>query len=146
VIQMLSPTDVETLLQRLGRGGRLATILCWAVLMAQNSMFDDSKEGQKRLLKATKIEETAAPAPKEGKRAAAVALRKAKVADETKARRTPKEYTEAIYHFINAPGCRVDILDKEFDNPPRLGESPCECDFHRKERGELTFRDMMKQE
>jgi hypothetical protein len=55
---MLSPTDLETLLQRLGRGGRLAPILCWAVLMAQSSMFDDSKEGQKRLLKATSFSVT----------------------------------------------------------------------------------------
>ncbi|KAF8593813.1 P-loop containing nucleoside triphosphate hydrolase protein, partial [Ceratobasidium sp. AG-I] len=57
VIQVFAPTDIETLIQRMGRGGRDSSIISEAILMAQDSMFSDSQEGKKRLQKAMKVEE-----------------------------------------------------------------------------------------
>ncbi|KAF8593161.1 P-loop containing nucleoside triphosphate hydrolase protein, partial [Ceratobasidium sp. AG-I] len=87
VFLMLSPTDIETFIQRSGRGGRDEAITCEVILLAQDSMFEDSVEGRKRLEKA-------------------------------KAKRVTRQYTEAMYTFINTSSCRVEVLDKECDNPP----------------------------
>ncbi|KAG8732695.1 hypothetical protein FRC10_000752 [Ceratobasidium sp. 414] len=143
VIQMLSPTDLEIQLQRLGHGGHWEEILCEAILMAQNSMFSNSKEGQKQVQKALKTEEAPLPVPPSKKSSA---VKRSNAASKSTAKCAPREYSEAIYHFINTTGCRVEVLDKEFDNPPRQNNLPCHCDFHRQERGELSFRELMKQE
>jgi hypothetical protein len=117
------------------------------VLMAQDSTFEDSREGQKRLLKMIKQEEASVPGPaskKAGKKSTAAAAKKP--ATPSKAKRSPREYTKAILEFINTTECRVKVLDKEFDNPPRpeAEDPPCHCDNCRRDRGELTLRERLK--
>ncbi|KAG8687594.1 hypothetical protein FRC11_006937 [Ceratobasidium sp. 423] len=69
VIQVLAPTDAETLVQHTGRCGRNpadTTALGQAVVLVQDSLFEDSKASQKRLLKNMKKEdapETTNPNP-----------------------------------------------------------------------------------
>lgn len=145
---MLAPTDAETWIQRSGRGGRDEEFLCEAILMAQDSMFEDSKEGQKRLEKIIKKEptETVTQPTKNDKLAAAkriAAAGKGKVD-----RPAPRTFTDGIYRVINPPGCHVEVLDQECDNPPRddAWKATCQCEWHRLSRGEPTYRELMRQE
>lgn len=117
-----------------------------AVLMAQDSVFKDSKVGQKRLLKSIKKEDDA-PAGKPSKKEARAATERAVVpGSKDKIRRIPKEIHQGVIDFVNTPGCRVEILDKFFDNPPRPAGEVCQCDNDRRMRGELTFRKEMQAE
>ncbi|KAG8717571.1 hypothetical protein FRC08_007209 [Ceratobasidium sp. 394] len=140
---MLSPTDLETLLQQLGRGGRWEEIPCEAILMAQSSIFNNSKEGEKQAQTAIKTKESPLPTLRLKK---STAIKKSKLAVVASAKRTHQEFSEALYQFINTTGCTVTVLDKEFDNPPWEDNTLCYCNFHQQERGEMSFRDLMKQE
>jgi hypothetical protein len=119
------------------------------VLMAQDGAFEDSREGKKRLLKTIKQEEASVSGPsnkKVSKKASQKATEAAakKLVAPAKGKRTPREYTKAVIDFINTTGCRVEVLDKEFDNPPRPEQSPpCQCDNCRSNRGELTLRERL---
>jgi superfamily II DNA helicase RecQ len=150
VIQVLAPVDVETLSQRGGRAGRDKSMTAEVVLMAQDSMHEDSREGQKRLLKMIKKEEANTPGAS-SKKAAKKSTKKAteevkNMFTQSKGKRNAREYTKPILDFINTPGCRIKILDKEFDNPPRpeSDDAICLCDNCRHSRGELTFRERLK--
>ncbi|KAG8741975.1 hypothetical protein FRC11_014560 [Ceratobasidium sp. 423] len=136
VIQVLAPTDPETLVQRMGRCGRDKTVIGHAILLAQDSLFEDSKSGQKRLQKNIKKEESAPADKKSGKSTK-------ESTGNDKARRVPREYSQHIVDFINTTGCRVAILDKAFDNPPRPPEEICLCDNCTRDRGDKTLRDLM---
>ncbi|KAF8600638.1 P-loop containing nucleoside triphosphate hydrolase protein [Ceratobasidium sp. AG-I] len=138
VIQFMAPTNLETALQRMGRGGRDGSIICEAVMMVQDSLFEDSKEGLKQAEKAKKGNEPA-PTAKPSKKAA-----KAIEGSNKKPRRSTKEYSDGIRRFINTTGCRVDVLDQEYDNPPRPEGEVCPCDSHRVSRTEETFLERMK--
>jgi hypothetical protein len=131
--------------QRGGRAGRDKTIMAEVVLMAQESMFEDSREGQKRLLKTIKAEEAPAPGPSSKKPSQkATQLAAKKLVIPCKAKRSPREYTKAIIDFVNTLECRVQVFDKEFDNPARLDQDlPCQCDNCRRARGDQTLRERM---
>jgi hypothetical protein len=74
------------------------------ILMAQDSMFQDSREGQKRLLKLIKKEE---PVPGSSKKIskASTKTEAKKLVTPSKAKRLPWEYTKPIIDFINTDGC-----------------------------------------
>lgn len=135
---------METMLQRGGRCGRSKELTGEVVVLAQDSMFDDSQEGKKRAQKVIKTEEPMQSAPKPGKKAKLAAGKKDEVLVNSKLKRTPKQYTEAMYSFINTTGCRVEVIDREFDNPPRPEGGVCHCDSHRLERGEPTLQERMR--
>lgn len=146
VLQFLATTNLETVLQRMGRSGRKGTSLAEGVFMVQDSLFDDSKQGRKRAEK-IKNEEEPVPLPaKLTKKAAASAAKKAKAIEKAsnKARQSAKTYSEGVRQFINATGCRVEVLDREYDNPPRPEGELCYCDICRKWRGEEGFLEKMR--
>ena len=89
-----------------------------AILLAQDSLFEDSKAGQKRLLKNIKKEESVWTEKKQGENPKVPS-------GNDRARRVPREYSEHIVEFINAMGCRVAMLDNVFNNPPRPAEEVC---------------------
>ncbi|EUC55211.1 helicase carboxy-terminal domain protein [Rhizoctonia solani AG-3 Rhs1AP] len=136
VIQVLAPTDAETLVQRTGRCGRNPTELGQAVVLVQDSVFEDSKVGQKRLEKSIKKED----APNATK---SNPNQVARLSAKDKARRIPKEIHPAIVDFVNTVGCRMEVLDKTFDNPPTPEGHICSCDNCLHARGESTFRERM---
>ncbi|QRV74649.1 DEAD/DEAH box helicase [Ceratobasidium sp. AG-Ba] len=143
VLQMLSTYDIETVLQRLGRGGRREGILCEGIVLAQDSVFDDSKEGQKRAQKAQEVE-IAAQANTGSRKS--TSKRKSKASAKANSTPAPRLYLPSILCWINTPGCRVEAIDKEFDNPPRKPGGICYCDFHRKQRGEKSIQEIMEDE
>jgi hypothetical protein len=118
----------------MGRSGRKKTNLAEGVFMVQDSLFDDSKQGQKRAEKVKKEEDP--PPAKLTKKAAASAAKKAKAIEKAsdKARQSAKTYSEGVRQLINTTGCRVEVLDREYDNPPRPEGELCYCDICRKSR------------
>ncbi|KAG8700564.1 hypothetical protein FRC11_012830, partial [Ceratobasidium sp. 423] len=136
VIQVLAPTDPETLVQRMGRCGHDKTVIGHVILLAQDSLFEDGKSGQKRLQKNIKKEESAPADKKSGKSTK-------ESTGNDKARHVPREYSQHIVGFINTTGCRVAILDKAFDNPPRLPKEICLCNNCTRDCVDKTLRDLM---
>ncbi|KEP45708.1 DEAD/DEAH-box helicase [Rhizoctonia solani 123E] len=131
VIQFLACSDMETGIQRGGRGGRDSEVECDVVFMVQDSLFDDSKEGQKRAAK----EEQQSPTE--------LAANKKATFVKGKGKSSAKTYSDSIRQFINAPGCLVEVIDREFDNPPREAEK-CLCQYHKQLRGEPSLREQMR--
>ncbi|KAG8712320.1 hypothetical protein FRC09_019993 [Ceratobasidium sp. 395] len=145
LIQLFAPEDAETLAQRGGRAGRDKSVQADVVVMIQNSLFNDSREGQKRLLKAAKKEQESLPGPssqKSGKTALETPSKQAN--SHSKAKRSPREYSQAIIDFVNTTGCRIKVLDEEFGNPARLNDTPCLCDNCKHSRGEPTIQDRIQ--
>ncbi|KAG8739131.1 hypothetical protein FRC11_000894 [Ceratobasidium sp. 423] len=130
VIQVLACSDLETALQRGGYAGRDPAMEADIVFMIQDSMFNDSKEGQKRAAK------------DEQQNPIELAASKKAITLKGKNKSSAKTYSDSIRKFINAPGCLVEVIDKEFDNPPRP-EEKCLCEYHKKLRGEPTLREQM---
>lgn len=154
MIQILTPHDLETLVQRLGRAGRDPELDgdAEAIVMAQDSVFEDSKAGQKRAVKLIKQEEEPhsdselKSIKKQAQVVAEKLVRQAAKEKDDKARRVPKEYAPEVVEFVPTKECRVEILDRKFDNPHRPEGQVCRCDNCRHERGELTFREIMAAE
>ncbi|KAG9077326.1 hypothetical protein FS749_010801 [Ceratobasidium sp. UAMH 11750] len=145
LVQLLAPMDAETLAQRGGRAGRNKDMQADVLVMVQDSLFNDSREGQKRVLKASKQEETALPeqsGQNAGKKALDTAVKK--LSAPSKAKRSPREYSKAILDFVNTTGCRMEVLDEEFGNPARPNDSPCLCDNCKHSQGEPTIQDRMQ--
>ncbi|CUA74719.1 hypothetical protein RSOLAG22IIIB_11431 [Rhizoctonia solani] len=131
VFQFLACSDMETGIQRGGQGGRDPEVECDVVFMIQDSLFNDSKEGQKRVAK----EEQQSPTKLASSRTA--------VSVKGKAKSSAKTYSDSICQFINAPGCLVEAIDKEFGNPPR-GEEKCLCQYHKQLWGEPSLQEQMR--
>ncbi|KAG8689535.1 hypothetical protein FRC09_012390 [Ceratobasidium sp. 395] len=146
VFQLLAPIDSETLAQRGGRAGRNGETVADVVIMAQDSVFEDSREGQKRLLKTIKKEEVNPPGPTNGKTSKkALEAAAKKLVAPSKAKRSAREYTSSILKFINTTECRMKVLDEEFGNPARPEpQPPCLCDNCIHSRGELTLWDRLQ--
>ncbi|KDN34528.1 hypothetical protein RSAG8_12374, partial [Rhizoctonia solani AG-8 WAC10335] len=94
VIQLKSPEDLPTTLQRLGRGGRDENMVCEAVLMAEESPFEDTKLGQRRMKERVEREENKPVNPQNG---------------ANKAPDARVEVSDAMLRFINTSGCRVQV-------------------------------------
>ncbi|KAG8776895.1 hypothetical protein FRC12_000635 [Ceratobasidium sp. 428] len=146
VFQLLAPIDSETLAQRGGRAGRNGETVADVVIMAQDSVFEDSREGQKRLLKNIKKEDANPPGKTNGKTSKKELEAAAKkLVAPSKAKQSAREYTSSILKFINTTECRMKVLDEEFGNPARPEpQPPCLCNNCIHARGELTLWDRLQ--
>jgi bloom syndrome protein len=127
VIQFGAPSSLSVWVQRAGRAGRSAGVNARAILLVERSMFEKKKVGRRRKGPKRSAPDLTLNSEDEDKSSCLSSSSSEQedeeetvpVAEEDEETHTwKKKVEEALRRWIEATGCRREVFDDYFDNPP----------------------------